>query len=291
MTLPAWSKVFVCFAIALLGACGGVNDSATPSSPSETVGDSDDQPVDDHRVASVEAELSGPHRSPESRARDGARHPAQTLEFFGLQPTMTVVEMAPGQGWYTEILAPYLRDQGSLTAAIPDPASSEYGERFLAFTQSHPDVYDRINTVIFSPPDQMSLGADGSADLVLTFRSVHGWINRGQAEGVFAAIARVLKPGGILGLVQHRAPEESDVTVTSPKGYVPESTVIELAEAAGLELEERSEINANPSDDHDHPEGVWTLPPTLRLGEQDRAQYEAIGESDRMTLRFRKPAA
>src|SRR5690606_35142959 len=141
--------------------------------------------------------------------------------------------------------------------------------------------------VVFNPPEQVELGPSNSADMVLTFRSVHGWINRDQATAVFQAMFDVLKPGGVLGVVQHRGPEGIDTET----GYVPEATVIQLAEAAGFELEERSEINANPADDHDHPHGVWSLLPTVRGGDEDRAEYEAIGESDRMTLRFRKPAA
>jgi predicted methyltransferase len=261
----------------LLAGCGGASAGDTTTTPDTN---------DSAAATSLEAVIAGSHRSEENRARDQHRHPRETLEFFGLEPNMTVVEMGPGGGWYTEILAPYLREQGRLIAAAPDP-SSEYGQRFDAFLATHPELYDRIERVTFAPPDSLSLGPDGSADMVVTFRSVHGWVNRDQAQAVFGAMFAVLKPGGVLGLVQHRGPEGVD----TESGYVPESTVIQLAEAAGFVLEERSEINANPADDHDHPEGVWTLPPTLRLGDTDRAQYEAIGESDRMTLRFRKPAA
>lgn len=238
----------------------------------------------------IAAAVAGAHRAEENRARDRYRHPAETLAFFGLEPDMTVVEMAPSGGWYTEILAPVLKDEGKLFGAIPDPEQSPYGERFITFLQSNPEVYGEVEPVVFAPPEQTSLGPDGSADMVVTFRSTHGWINRGQAEAVYAAMFRVLKPGGVLGVVQHRADEGADPAVTAENGYVPEAYVIGLAEAAGFVLEEKSEINANPADDHDHPEGVWTLPPSLRLGDEGRAEYEAIGESDRMTLRFRKPA-
>jgi predicted methyltransferase len=234
----------------------------------------------------IEAAISGAHRSEENRSRDRFRHPRETLEFFGLRPDMTVVEMSPGGGWYTEILAPALRENGRLICAAPPP-DTEYGQRFTAFLEGNPELYASVERVDFAPPDRVTLGPDASADMVLTFRSVHGWINRDQADAVFAAMFRVLKPGGVLGLEQHRGADGADPET----GYVAESAVIELAERAGFVLEERSEINANPNDDHDHPDGVWTLPPTLRLGETDRAQYEAIGESDRMTLRFRKPAA
>ncbi len=267
--------------LALALGCGGSEtaDSGDTTSGAET------------ETGSIEAAIAGPHRSAENRARDRYRHPAETLAFFGLEPGMTVVEMAPGGGWYTEILAPALKGQGKLYAAIPDPEESEYGERFMTFLSSDADLYSEVQPVIFGPPERTSLGADGSADMVVTFRSTHGWINRGQAEDVYAAMFRVLKPGGVLGVVQHRADEGADPAVTAENGYVPEAYVIGLAEAAGFVLEEKSEINANAGDDHDHPEGVWTLPPSLRLGDEGRAEYEAIGESDRMTLRFRKPAA
>jgi predicted methyltransferase len=148
-----------------------------------------------------------------------------------------------------------------------------------------------VRTATFEPPTAIDLGPDGSADLVLTFRNTHGWVRDGVAESVFGAAFRVLKPGGILGVTQHRAREGADPVESAKTGYVPEAHVVALAEAAGFELEERSEINANAKDTKDYPEGVWTLPPTLRLGEQDRERYLAIGESDRMTLRFRKPTA
>ena len=257
----------------------------------ETAAGDDETSGAEVESGSIAAAIAGSHRLEENRARDGDRHPAETLAFFGLEPGMTVVEMAPGGGWYTEILAPTLRGSGKLFAAIPDPDESEYGERFITFLGTHPEVYSEIETVIFSPPERTSLGPDGSADMVLTFRSTHGWINRGQADDVYAAMFKVLKPGGVLGVVQHRADEGADPAVTSENGYVPQAYVVGLAEAAGFVLEEASEINANPADDHDHPEGVWTLPPSLRLGDEGRAEYEAIGESDRMTLRFRKPAA
>lgn len=266
--------------LALALGCGGA----------ETADGGDDTAGAESATGSLEAAVAGSHRSDENRARDPYRHPAETLAFFGLEPGMTVVEMSPGGGWYTEILAPTVKGQGQLIAAIPDPAESEYGERFMTFLQSEPELYSDVETVIFGPPERVSLGADGSADMVVTFRSTHGWINRGQAESVYAAMFRVLKPGGVLGVVQHRADEGADPAVTAENGYVPEAYVIGLAEAAGFVLEEKSEINANSADDHDHPEGVWTLPPSLRLGDEGRAEYEAIGESDRMTLRFRKPS-
>lgn len=275
--------------LALVG-CGGAGAATETTPPVETTAEPQTEDTGSAEVVqtgSIDAAIAGPHRSEENRARDQYRHPKETLEFFGLQPNMTVIEMSPGGGWYTEILAPVLRDEGRLIAAIPDPERSPYGQRFVEFVESRPDIYDRVERVIFHPPEQLSLGPSNSADMVLTFRSAHGWINSGHVTQIFEAIFDVLKPGGVLGLVQHRGPEGIDPQT----GYVPESTIIHLAEAAGFELEERSEINANPADDHDHPHGVWSLLPTLRDAGEDRDEWAAIGESDRMTLRFRKPAS
>jgi len=262
-----------------LGACGG--------SPTGTVTTPLDQTDGRSARTAIEAAISGNHRSPESRSRDVYRHPLETLMFFGLEPGMTVVEMGPGGGWYTEILAPVLQEEGRLIAAAP-PADTEYGIRFDTFLAINPELYGAIERRTFNPPDELSLGPDGSADMVVTFRSTHGWINRGFAPAVYQAMFDVLKPGGVLGVEQHRGPEG----ISAETGYVPQATVIALAQAAGFVLEAESEVNANPADDHDHPEGVWNLPPTLRnVAEEDRAAFEAIGESDRMTLRFRKPLA
>jgi predicted methyltransferase len=204
---------------------------------------------------------------------------------------MTVVEIRPGGGWYTEILSPYLRGEGRLIAAIPSAEGSRarYRQRFLDRQEERPEVFGPIEVATFDPPDSLELGEDGSADMVVTFRNTHNMVNDGGAEEAYAAFFRVLRPGGVLGVVQHRAAEGADAEESAQKGYVPEAYVIQIAEAAGFVLEERSEINANPNDTRDYEEGVWTLPPVLRLGEQDRERYLAIGESDRMTLRFRKP--
>jgi predicted methyltransferase len=237
---------------------------------------------------SIDAALAGAHRSEENRARDRWRHPKETLAFFGVQPGQTVIELWPGGGgWYTEVLAPLLHDDGQLVAVAAD---NQYLANYRAVLARHPNIYDRVELRVVNPPDSISFGPDASADVVLTFRNVHNWNENGYAEAMFAAAFRVLKPGGTYGVVDHRAPEGSPAAADPESGYITEARVIELATAAGFVLEERSEVNANPNDTHDHPEGVWTLPPTLRLGEQDRERYVAIGESDRMTLRFRKPA-
>jgi len=234
--------------------------------------------------------MAGAQRSAENKARDRYRHPLETLLFFGLRPDMTVIEMAPGNGWYSEILAPVLRDRGRLIGAIPpdDGPEAKYAQLFRDRLTRDPQIFDRVQTVAFQPSADSVLAPDGSVDMVVTFRSVHGWLNHAQFEDVLSAIHRALKPGGILGLVQHRAVPRADAKVSAQQGYVPEEYVIEKARAIGFELQARSEVNANPKDTRDYPEGVWTLPPTLRLGATDRERYLAIGESDRMTLRFVK---
>jgi predicted methyltransferase len=247
-------------------------------------------------VGSVEQAMWGSHRSDSNMQRNRYRHPVGTLEFFGLEQGMTVMEIWPGGGWYTEILAPVIRYKGQFIVATWDPeveGQPDYRYRLpkqMAETfAANPDVYDQVETRYFSPPESASLGDANSIDMVLTFRNTHGWVSSGQAQDMFNEFARVLMPGGVLGVVQHRAPDDSDMVEMAKLGYVSEKTVIELAEKAGLVLDARSEINANPRDTKDHEQGVWTLPPSLTLGEKDREKYLAIGESDRMTLRFKKP--
>jgi predicted methyltransferase len=237
------------------------------------------------------AAIAGPQRSEGNRARDVHRHPQQTLEFFGVGPDMRVLEIRPGGGWYTEILAPYLREQGALAVAIPSAEGrrARYRQRFLDLQRERPDVLGAAEVVTFDPPETLELEADGSYDMIVTFRNTHNMVGDDAAEAAFAAFFRALRPGGILGVVQHRAAPDADPATSAEQGYLPEAYVVRTAEAAGFQLEESSEINANPEDTRDHPEGVWTLPPVLRLGEEDRERYEAVGESDRMTLRFRKP--
>ncbi len=271
--------------ITLLLASGcGASRPATPPQTAATVA----TPV---AFGSLDAALAGSQRSAADRARDQYRHPRETLTFLGIQPGQTVVELGPGGGWYTAILAPLLHDSGQLVAAAPSATGSraQYNRRFMDFLATRPDLYGNVRVASLDPPAS-ELGPDASADAVLSFRNIHGWINDHAAEQVFAAIFRVLKPGGVFGVEEHRAATGADPAVTSRQGYVPEAYVIQLATAAGLVLEEQSEINANPRDTRDYPEGVWSLPPTLRQGDTDRARYLAIGESDRMTLRFRKPA-
>ena len=240
--------------------------------------------------------LAGSVRTDAERARDPARHPAETLTFFGLKSDMHVVELWPGGGWYTAILGPYLRDRGQLTITTAGTGGDPNGEetkQAVAMAKriaDHPNELGKVALqTLASSPDKASFGPDGSADLVLTFRNVHNWIPGNIAPNVFAAAARVLKHGGVLGVVDHRAASDLTVKQIDDTGYVSEAQVIALAKAAGLELEARSEVNANPKDTKDYPHGVWSLPPTYSGGDVDRAKFAAIGESDRMTLRFRKP--
>lgn len=233
----------------------------------------------------LSAALSAPTRTPANVARDKYRHPAETLTFFGLKPDQTVVELWPGGGWYTEVLAPYLSG-GALTVV---PPSGRSDERIRTKLAGDP-VYGKVQVATFNAGQPTSI-ASGSADVVLTFRNVHSWLDADNpiADQIFAEAFRVLKPGGVLGVEEHRLPEEADKSRETSSGYVKVSTVRQLAEKAGFQFAGSSEINANPKDTKDYPEGVWTLPPSLQLGDEDREKYLAIGESDRMTLKFVKP--
>lgn len=249
-----------------------------------------------HAEDALKAAIASPHRSAENTVRDAARHPYETLTFFGIKPTMTVVELAPGGGWYTEILAPYLRKKGTLIAAGGDPKStSEYSRngaaKFRQKLDATPTVFDKVKVGIFEPGNQYNFAAAESVDMVLTFRNVHNWVPGGeeQINTAFKQIYTSLKPGGIFGVVDHRMPESKPADPKS--GYVHESYVIALAEKAGFKLVEKSEINANAKDTADHKNGVWALPPSFANKDEDRAKYAAIGESDRMTLKFVKPSA
>lgn len=242
----------------------------------------------------LQAAISGDQRSPGNVRRDRYRHPGETLAFFDVRPDMQVIELWPGGGWYTEILAPYLRDQGHLIVASfgadnPVPFRARFHRKFMNKLKASPAVYDRVAVVVLDPPQHTDLGPDNSADRVLTFRNLHNWLNDDALDAVFQAVYRVLKPGGIFGVVEHRGIVGAEVKASARQGYVPEAYVIETLEGIGFRLLGKSEVNANPKDDKRHPKGVWTLPPTYRLGDTDRARYAAIGESDRMTLKFIRP--
>lgn len=235
-------------------------------------------------AAALQAAIAGPQRSDLNKARDKYRHPFETLTFFGIKPDMTVVEISPGTGWYTEILAPFLRDHGKLYEAVGGGRGAKSFEDKL---KADPAVYGKVIVTTLQPPAQTEIAPAGSADMVLTFRNVHDWIPRGTTQDYFKAFYRALKPGGILGITDHRADPSQPQDPKAGNGYVRQDYTIQIAEQAGFKLAGTSEINANPKDPRNQP--VWNLPPTLRQGDKDRDKYMAIGESDRMTLKFIKP--
>jgi predicted methyltransferase len=246
--------------------------------------------------ASLDTAIAGSLRSERAKARDIYRHPRETLQFFGLAPTQTVLEIAPGGGWYTDILAPYLRDTGHLYEAeyiSPSEAlNSEERATNAAYQQrlaNQPDVYGHVVVGALQAGGFSGFDADQQFDLVLTFRNIHNWIKDGQIDANLQAFYRALKHGGTLGVEEHRAQAGTPLQQMIDTGYVTEQYVIEHAQAAGFVLAARSEINANPRDTKDYPHGVWSLPPTYAGGDADRQRLAAIGESDRMTLRFVKP--
>jgi len=252
----------------------------------------------DHHGESAQLSLAdlanGHHRSDTNIARNSYRHPVDTLEFFGLEQDMTVIEILPSTGWYTEIIAPYLRDNGKYYAAHFSPnASLSYMPAILGQFEekitAQPELYGKITVRHLNPPHEVVIAPPASADMALTFRNVHNWVMAGQQDDFFASFYAALKPGGILGVVEHRALPGASMEVMETSGYVTEAYVKEMAAAAGFEFIGSSEINANPKDTTEHPRGVWTLAPNYRLGQTERAKYDAIGESDRMTLKFIKP--
>lgn len=293
--LPLLPLAFVLGLAACAGTPAGMDASASASASatdgSASAADTSATATNDALAAAV----AGDWRDPQNVARDAYRHPAGTLAFFGIAPGDTVVEITPGGGWYAEILAPYLRDDGHYVAAIWDDAIAgqpryryDLNRTLRAKFAGNPAVYGTPEVRVFDPAAPV-FGAPGSADAVLTFRNAHNWVADGNAEAYFRAFFEVLRPGGTLGLADHRAKPGTDLATMKASGYLTEALVVELAEAAGFVLEARSEINANPRDSADHPNGVWTLPPTNNHEPADDAKYRAIGESDRMTLRFRKP--
>jgi predicted methyltransferase len=287
--MPTSRTVFAASAVAVMLLSGCAGQAATTANAAAL-------PVTDATTAgAIDRALAGNQRSDVNRARDAFRHPKETLVFFGLRQDMTVMEVWPGGGgWYTEVLAPVLRDRGHYIAASWDPKSdSKYVQDNLkAYAEklaSRPDLYGKATVAALQYPDEMKPVADGSVDMVLTFRNLHNWMARDAAEAMLAAMFKALKPGGILGMVEHRAPDSEPQDPRAKSGYVRADYAIALAKDAGFELVGTSEINVNPKDTKDHPQGVWNLPPTYRDGELDRARYAAIGESDRFTIRFRKP--
>lgn len=285
---------------ALMAACSASPQAADPE-PTEGVVDKETEEKaekvkkDDTATKDVATLLrkaaEGEHRSEEFKARNQARNPVETLTFFGLKPDMTVVELWPGAGWYTEILAPVLHESGQLVVALPtsDDPDSYRGQMLARYDeklQANPELYGSVRKGVLMPPDS-DLGEPGSADLVVTFRNFHSWYNGEIIEPALSAVHEVLKPGGVFGVVMHRAAEGTEAADVVSTGYLPQAFVVEKVTAAGFELVEASDINANPADTKDHPDGVWSLPPARRT-EENREKFDAIGESDRMTLKFRK---
>ncbi len=296
-----------------LAACGGGNDEAeldaapdAPPPPAESQDAATDAETADASMEgeayTVQTAMDGEWRTDAERERDAFRHPVETLEFFGVEGDDTVIEIWPGGGWYTNILAPWLHaNGGQFIAAVVAPERSERAaqalEAYKANYAPYPDTFGEIGYTYYDS-ESGPLGEPGSADAVLTFRNIHNWMSGDHADKFFEDAYAVLKPGGVLGVVEHRLPSAMTLDPSAPSGYVHQDYVTSLAEAAGFQLEATSEINANPADTADHPFGVWTLPPVSRTTDRDgntpegfdAAKYQEIGESDRMTLKFVKPS-
>ena len=244
--------------------------------------------------AAVVAAVSSKHRAPANAARDKARHPVETLEFFGIKPESKVLDIGPGEGWYTEIIAPITSKKGLYAATGGDPngpadvRGTFYAQKFQGFLSTSPEAYGSVKNVVV---DGKAPKLDGTYDIIMIMRGLHGMKNNGTLDAWLGQVKEHLAPNGVLAIEEHRAAPGANVEETSKNGYIPEKWAVETIEAAGFKLAGKSEINANPKDTKDYPKGVWTLPPTLELGDTDKAKYTAIGESDRMTLKFTKKAA
>lgn len=285
------------FAIAALFAAGaaGCNKSQTSGDDVNSDVQIEEAPQD---VATDEAaeessldDILRNERRGDDGQRDTWRHPKETLTFFGIEPDMTVIEIGPGGGWYTKILAPYLADEGTLIVSLnsTEGPGAKYRKGWENLKATDEDLYGDIEDIVMDPPYFENV-PEGAADAVLSIRQAHGWVGSGNIDAGFQAVYKALKPGGIFGVIDHRAKEGADPAESAKSGYVPEAYLIERAEAAGFVLDAKSDLNANPKDTTDHPNGVWSLPPNLRVDDELKDEYKAIGESDRSTLRFVKPA-
>ncbi len=288
--------------VALIVATGcatkGARPTATPivPAPALAISHASVPASDPATLAELDRVLAGSHRSDANRARDIYRHPRATLEFFGLRQDQTVMEIWAGAGgWYTEILAPLLREHGRYIAANWDPNSDlkvvqDSVAAFRTKLEGNPGLYDKVSVSALQYPGALNPVPAASVDVIVTFRNLHNWLARDEAAlAMLKAMYAALKPGGVLGIVDHRADPAAPRDLKARNGYVNESYAIELAKAAGFEFAGASEVNANPKDTRDYEQGVWTLPPTWRLGDKDREKFAAIGESDRFTLKFVKP--
>lgn len=239
--------------------------------------------------------LKGKHRAESNVLRDEFRHPRETLEFFGLEEGMTVVELSPGGGWYTEVLAPLLAAEGSYYAAHNSPNGSAYSRRslggYLQKLAKDDDVYGEVIVTTLTTDDAQAIAPVQTADMVLAFRNIHSWMRADTLAETLVSAFETLKPGGVFGVVQHRASDGRDVERMKATAYISEDYVIAAARSVGFELADRSEVNANPKDKGDYPDGVWELPPSLNTDDANRAARMAVGESDRMTLKFVKPGS
>jgi len=279
---------------ALFGACAAPPPPVPAPAPAPVPAPPKAPPRDEATASAIEQALAGAHRSAESRSRDADRHPLETLLFFGIKPDMYVIEFSPGEGWYTEILAPLLADHGKLHVMQPAASGNAYMVRrqkaYADKLAALPATYGKV-TIASLPASYAVVNTTppgSGADMVVTMLDLHAWLNLGKAQDFIAQMRDELKPGGILGVIDHRGDPARTPDPRSTNGYVNEAYAIDLISAAGFELVARSEANANPKDTKDYAQGVWTLPPDYRMGNRDRAKYEAIGESDRFTLKFRK---
>lgn len=243
--------------------------------------------------AALKTLLASAHRRPGNAERDKYRHPRESLEFFGVKPTSSVLEYGPGAGWYTELLAPLVAKRGKLYVTSEDPngprteGATQGAKRLQNLLDTSPELFGKVEKIQIDAKVP-KLPLENQLDVVLAIRVLHGMVNRNTLDAWLAEFKRALKPKGVLAVIEHRAPVGADAATSSKKGYVPEAYAIERIEAAGFKLAGKSEVNANPKDTKDYPEGVWALPPTYRAGDKDREKYAAIGESDRFTLRFVK---